>query len=140
MSTSSLQNDTYWLLAQMANKVRHEFSRLADAHGISAAQLHALCLLGPDVPVPMNRISCQLGCDASYVTGIIDRLESHGYLHRKDAPNDRRIKMIVLTAQGAALRATILKDIATQDGTLLQSLTGQECRQLQNLIAKVVAS
>src|ERR1700736_477259 len=43
-----------------------------------------------DRPIPMSDIARLLACDASNVTGIIDRLEARGFVERRGAPGDRR--------------------------------------------------
>ena len=40
----------------------------------------------PERPLPMGRLACALGCDASNVTGIVDRLEQRGLIERR--PSD----------------------------------------------------
>jgi DNA-binding MarR family transcriptional regulator len=48
----------------------------------------------------MTSIAETLACDASNVTGIVDRLESRGLIVRGAAVHDRRIKTITLTPRG----------------------------------------
>lgn len=43
-----------------------------------------LSLLGR--PLPMRALAELLGCDASNVTGIVDRLEARGLVRREAAP------------------------------------------------------
>ncbi len=43
-------------------------------------------------------------CDASNVTGIVDRLEKRGLVERRVDPYDRRVKLLVVTPAGRALR------------------------------------
>jgi len=38
-----------------------------------------LHLIEPDRPIPMGQLAETLACDASNVTGLIDRLESAGW-------------------------------------------------------------
>ena len=51
----------------------------------------------------MGELAEHLYCDASNVTGIVDRLEGRGLVERKPDPNDRRVKRLVLTPQGQTL-------------------------------------
>ena len=48
----------------------------------------------------MSSIAEALACDASNVTGIVDRLESRGLIARATGADDRRVKTITLTAHG----------------------------------------
>ncbi|CAA9239520.1 MAG: hypothetical protein AVDCRST_MAG41-1472 [uncultured Corynebacteriales bacterium] len=40
----------------------------------------------------------------SFVTGLVDRLERHGYAERRPSAADRRVKTIALTPLGARVR------------------------------------
>lgn len=140
MNTSDLQDNVYWSLVQVAIRARHAFAELAEKnYGLTGAQMHALCMIQPEAPSAMNAISCQLGCDASYITGIIDRLAARGYLERKDDPADRRIKMIVLTKSGVELRTRIIKDIFKLESETLKYLSAHERSQLRKMLAKTLS-
>lgn len=54
-------------------------------------------------PMSMGELAESLFCDASNVTGIIDRLEARGLVERQPDPNDRRVKRLVLTSSGRTL-------------------------------------
>jgi MarR family transcriptional regulator, organic hydroperoxide resistance regulator len=92
-----------WRLMQ-AHKPR--FMALAQELGLSPMQLHALRLIEPGVEVPMSSLAGKLFCDASNVTGIVDRLEARGLIERRPAEHDRRVKLLVLTAEGDLVRST----------------------------------
>src|SRR3954463_3323962 len=53
--------------------------------GLSPVQCHVLHLIEPEQPTPMNRLAAALSCDASNVTGLVDRLESRGGVQRQAA-------------------------------------------------------
>jgi DNA-binding MarR family transcriptional regulator len=133
------ENNAYWLLIQLASRARHDFARIGEsAYGLTAAQMQTLCLLPADAAIPMNVLSCQMSCDASNVTGIADRLETQGLLIRKDAPSDRRIKMLCLTPKGKTLRQRILRDLSLVEPEGLSYLNDQERKQLLDLLAKTL--
>ena len=53
-----------------------------------------------------------LACDASNITGIVDRLEARGLVKRRPGSRDRRVKEIVLTRAGTALRTLLVERLA----------------------------
>ena len=71
---------------------------------LTPAQGHALRTLDPERPVAMSTLAEALVCDASNVTGIVDKLESRGLIARQGADHDRRIKMLAVTEKGRELR------------------------------------
>ena len=99
-----------WQLMQ-ANKPR--FMALAQEMGLSPMQLHALRLIEPGEGMPMSSLAGMLFCDASNVTGIVDRLEARGLIERRPSPKDRRVRLLVLTDEGARLRTTAHRQIST---------------------------
>ncbi|PYR54136.1 MAG: MarR family transcriptional regulator [Acidobacteria bacterium] len=78
----------------------------------SPIQCHVLHLIEPGRPLPMSRLADTLSCDASNVTGLVDRLESRGLVRRRPSPRDRRVKVLHLTPTGARLRARLLRQMA----------------------------
>jgi DNA-binding MarR family transcriptional regulator len=53
-----------------------------------------------DGPLPMGSVAEALVCDASNMTGMADRLAERGLAVRTADPNDRRVKLLVITPEG----------------------------------------
>ena len=79
---------------------------------LSPVQCHVLHLIEPGRPLPMSRLAATLSCDASNVTGLVDRLESRDLVRRQPSPGDRRVKVLQLTPTGVRLRAQLLSGMA----------------------------
>jgi DNA-binding MarR family transcriptional regulator len=52
-------------------------------------------------PTRMRDMAETMSCDASYITAVADRLEELGLAERRNAPDDRRARELVLTPHGA---------------------------------------
>ncbi len=97
--------DDFWPgLVAFALSLRGWWIAICDELDLTPMQGHALRALDPDKPVAMSVLADALICDASNVTGIVDKLESRGLIVRQSAENDRRIKMLAVTPAGRALR------------------------------------
>ena len=59
--------------------------------GISMTQLHVLHLLDRHGEMAMSRLADMLDVSMSAATGLVDRIEEHGYVERIRVPSDRRI-------------------------------------------------
>src|SRR6266478_3342593 len=81
---------------------------LAAGLDLSPAQCHVLHLIEPARPIPMGQLAETLACDASNVTGLVDRLESRGLVRRHPSTEDRRVKVFELTPAGSRLRTLLL--------------------------------
>lgn len=94
-------------LLDLSQRMRAHYEETTRAHGLSPAEGQTLYRL--DVPAPMSAMAAALHCDASYVTVITDRLEEEGLVERKEDPNDRRVRQLVLTEKGRATRADLVE-------------------------------
>jgi DNA-binding MarR family transcriptional regulator len=85
-------------LARAAACYYRSFAVVAGGQGLTLIQGKLLSLL--QRPLPMRALAELLGCDASNVTGIVDRLEARGLVRRDADPADRRVKVVALTPEG----------------------------------------
>ena len=92
------------LLHEVFMAHKRNFQALAKERGLSPQQAATLLNLAPGEGTTMNAIAEFLMCDASNVTGIVDKLESRGLIVRQSAENDRRIKMLAVTEKGREMR------------------------------------
>lgn len=84
---------------------------LADLH-LSAAEINALANLGGGGVLSVRQLCERTGTRASTLTGLLDRLESRGYLIRELDPADRRSFRLPLTPDGQAVAARVRAAIA----------------------------
>jgi len=136
-STKSHACEAWQLLVKFFFTRRADLPTLASEFELSPAQCHVLHLIEPDRPIPMGRIAEALACDASNVTGLIDRLESRGLVRRQPSANDRRVKVLELTPAGARLRSTVLERMSTPPDTLGR-LSADEERALVKILKRLL--
>ena len=110
MKNGELTNNPYWQITLLASRIKHDIVSVAEEHSITPSQMQALLLLQPKTQIPMNQLSCMISCDASYITGIVDKLSHLGYIQRQENSLDRRVKTIELTKTGVAFRQKLIKD------------------------------
>src|SRR6266852_6213538 len=130
---------TWQLLMRLffAQRGRLPASALGADFDLSPVQCHVLHLIEPGRPLPMSRLADTLSCDASNVTGLVDRLESRGLVQRQASARDRRVKVLQLTPTGTRLRAQLLRRMA--EGTLpLSKLSIAQQRALVKLLEVLV--
>ncbi|MFH8990514.1 MarR family winged helix-turn-helix transcriptional regulator [Streptomyces sp. NPDC017940] len=98
-----------------------DFTAAAGREHLTASQAKTLTVLRRG-PAAMRVLAETLACDASNMTGIIDRLEKRALVRREPSPGDRRVKNVVITPDGEraidTIRAgmhTTLAGLATLD-------------------------
>ena len=139
MKSNKTQACEAWkLLMKLFFTQRADLPTLAAEFDLSAAQCHVLHLIEPDQPVPMGQIAESLACDASNVTGLVDRLESRGLVRRQASAGDRRIKVLELTEAGARLRSVVMERM-TKPPEILGRLSLEEQRELVRILKRLLA-
>src|ERR1041385_6728055 len=95
--------EAWQLLVKFFFTQRRGLPTVASGVDLSPAQCHVLHLIEPGRPMPMGQLAETLACDASNVTGLVDRLESRGLVRRHPSVEDRRVKVLDLTPSGSRL-------------------------------------
>lgn len=83
----------------------------------------------------MQGVTATLGCDASNVTGLVDKLVAQGFLERSESPHDRRTKIVKLTSKGVQTRSDALQKFAQT--TIFSELTTEEIDTLARILSKL---
>lgn len=125
------------LVLGLVGRMREHFQDRAAEFDLSPPQAHALMHMGTPHVRSMGDLAETMHCDASNVTGIIDRLEERGLVERRPGDRDRRVKTLVMTAAGEALRERLgarLLDPATP----FDRLSEQQRRTLRALLREML--
>jgi Transcriptional regulators len=121
------------LFVRIADRARAEFT-IATAHLDLPVQLTRTILVLVE-GMSMREIAEQVGFDPSYVTALVDQLEERGLATRR-AGKDRRVKLVTLTADGAALREQIAASVSGK-GLFARQLTPDERQQLHTILERL---
>ena len=105
--------------------------------GLSFQQAMALGHLEADEPLPMSALAGALQCDNSNVTGIVDRLEAAGLAERRAAERDRRVKTVVLTPHGEAVRDEVRRRAGTPPPEIAR-LSEADAEQLREILQRAL--
>lgn len=121
-------------VALLARRMLEHFDRRVARLGLTVPQAMLLRELGE--PLAMNRVAERLHCDASNVTGIVDRLETRGLVERRVRDGDRRVKELVLTAGGRRVRTQVMRVAAAMPG--IRGLSAEEQSHLHGLLERAL--
>ena len=139
MKADNHNQGVYWMLMQLIYQAKHSINEISEKYGLTAMQSNTLTMLGDGKALAMSALSNYFMCDASNVTGIVDRLETRGLIERQDHPTDRRIKLIALTSEGTKLRDIIMSETVAAEGERLNPiLTEAERAMLHELLEKIL--
>ena len=115
---------------------QQRFHEACDVTGLAPGVLKTLLKLSADQPVAMRDLADFFRCDPSYVTSLVDGLESAGLADRRSHPTDRRVKMVVLSPNGEEVQVQVRKILGEPPASFAR-LTTVELRRLRALLAKL---
>lgn len=133
----TVSEEAWKLLFALARKKHAVLAPALLELDLTPVQGHALRLLEPDRPLAMSELAEALFCHASNVTGIVDRLESRGLVERRPGLDDRRVKTLALTAEGARVRARVVELMAAPPAEIA-SLTRADQRALRDILRRAL--
>lgn len=129
-----------WRLLQellMNGEMQSRMRTACDAIGGPPSIVKTLFHLAPGEPQAMRDMAEHFGCDASYITELVDGLEEQGLATRQPHPTDRRVRTVVLTDKGAKAREQV-QQVMWAVPEVFSALTAAEQRQLRDLVRKLV--
>ena len=131
--------EAWCLLADLVFSKENQarFGHACGATDLTPPLLKALMSLEPDAAEPMRALAKGWGCDASWVTGIIDGLEERGYVERRVHSTDRRVKVVQMTPAGEAAKARALACLHEPPASI-SALDLEDQVALRDLLRKVV--
>jgi DNA-binding MarR family transcriptional regulator len=128
-------DDVWLLLIEFALSLRGWWSETCGSLDLTPVQGLALRTLDPEAPLAMSALADTLACDASNVTGVVDKLEARGLIARQGDENDRRVKMLVVTEKGRAVRRQLLAKAALAPNEIAAMPEGPRCQLAAGLRA-----
>ncbi|MFI6443672.1 MarR family winged helix-turn-helix transcriptional regulator [Kitasatospora sp. NPDC050543] len=124
------------LMASLVALFHREYEEAAAARSLTGAQAKVLALLRRG-PMPMRHIAQTLSCEPSNITGIVDRLESRGFVTREADRQDRRVKLVAATEAGAAASEE-LRESLNFAREPLAALAEEERATLRDLLRRML--
>lgn len=119
----------------LSGRMRQHFADRVAEFDLTPPQAHLMRELAGG-PRPMGELAGRLHCDASNVTGLADRLERRGLVARRASPGDRRVKVMVLTAEGEQLHEAMFERLMT-DSPLTRGLPPRDQVELLRLLQQL---
>ncbi len=112
-------------------------SRELAAGNVSFAQFFLLGALCRGETLTMTQIAAKMRHTTAAATGLVDRLESLGYVKRCHATDDRRKVLVTITSNGLSLVTHIKDDMIHNLNTTMTHLTAAEQQAWLQVYRKV---
>jgi DNA-binding MarR family transcriptional regulator/CheY-like chemotaxis protein len=127
----------------IVTRIARTVLRITDDHaaklGISQTKLAVLMYLSgePDFCASPSELAKHCGVSRAAMTGLLDGLESDGYVARDSHPSDRRALTIKLTPKGQQFLDWISPQDSYQLSELMEALSEPEREKIQELATKI---
>ncbi|HSD56115.1 MAG TPA: MarR family transcriptional regulator [Candidatus Saccharimonadales bacterium] len=122
-------------LLSLLDVFKRSLRELAEEKGLTHMQIAALYTLQKQPDMLMSRMAELLHCDASNVTGIVDRLVTQGLVSRVECAHDRRAKALRVTEKGQAVIDDIMGSLPAKLGC--ERIAQQEREALHVAVEKI---
>jgi DNA-binding MarR family transcriptional regulator len=113
----------------------HALSSALAGLNLTAAEINALANLAERGAMNVRELSAATGTRATTLTGVLDRLESRGYLTREVDAADRRSFRLPLTDAGRAAASRVRTAVAGLENDALSRLSPAQVDGFRAVIA-----
>jgi MarR family 2-MHQ and catechol resistance regulon transcriptional repressor len=88
-------------------------------------------------PLPVNTIGPKVFLTPGSISVAVDRLVERGLVIRVESPEDRRVRIVSLTAKGKRLITSIFRKHAAEIGKVFADASPKELRTLETILKKI---
>jgi len=108
------------------------------AFGITPIQYAALRAVSDHPGIDQRTLAGRIGLDVSTLGGVVDRLATRGWLKRGPSPDDRRVKLLTITAKGRKLLSQLEPAVARSQERILAPLPKARRAEFAAMLALLV--
>ncbi|WP_454633484.1 MarR family winged helix-turn-helix transcriptional regulator [Bradyrhizobium cenepequi] len=108
------------------------------AFDLTPVQYAALIAIHTHPGIDATRLSAVIAFDRSTLGNVIERLQAKGLIERKPDSEDKRVKLLTLTRQGASLLREIMPLVDRAQARMLQPLKPSDRKTLLALLTQLV--
>jgi DNA-binding MarR family transcriptional regulator len=114
------------------------FMQESTAAGTTPVQFAVLHTLAERPGIDQRTLARAVSFDTSTIGGVIDRLEARGLLIRRLSPEDRRVRLLELTPEGAAVLAELTPSMQRTQERILEPLSAAERKDFMRMMQLVI--
>ncbi|HWH83804.1 MAG TPA: MarR family winged helix-turn-helix transcriptional regulator [Burkholderiaceae bacterium] len=116
------------------------FLQETEAHGVTPVQYATLQAVADTPGIDQRTLARTIGLDTSTIAGVIDRLEARGLLARGASPDDRRVRLLTLSAAGRRALAALVPDMLRAQQRILAPLPKAERAEFMRMLHALVTA
>ncbi len=114
------------------------FLQETSAQGVTPVQFAALQTIASNPGIDQRTLAGMIGFDTSTIAGVIDRLQARGLMLRSPSPDDRRVRRLTLSDQGASVLADMVPAVLQAQVRMLDPLNPRERAEFMRMLQMLV--
>jgi DNA-binding MarR family transcriptional regulator len=128
------------VISDVARLLRTEFDRRVRQMGITRAQWLVLTRLHRRPGASLSELAEMMEVEKATAGRMIDRLVANGWVERRTARDDRRVKRVYLSADAERVHKRIWRVAEDTVDAALADLSQRERKQLMDLLSRIKAT
>lgn len=124
-------------IARLARRLRHHFDVLLDPYGLTGVQFGLLNRLDRADGLVQADLGRRMAIEPATLTGIVQRLEREGWLHRTCDPDNRRLQRVWLTDKAREAMPALRQLQAHYHREVLAGLTDKDVTRLCDILEQI---
>ena len=113
------------------------FEQKITGFGVAPRYFGMLEIIAANPGIPQSRLAEAIFLDRSSLVPILDTLTREGWVERKPAPQDKRVRRVFLTPEGAARLAELEREVAAHEAMVTAGLSASDKARLLTLLQTV---
>ena len=132
-----LEDQIGFRLRKAHQRATDDFNAVMGRFEVTPTQFAALAKLHDAGPLPQSQLGRLTAMDPATIFGVVRRLTARGYVRQSVHPQDARLAIVSLTAEGAAAAAGMVALARRVSDRTLAPLTAREAATLLRLVGKL---
>lgn len=99
---------TCFKINNVMRKIQRYYEATLTPYGLTPVQFYIFSILNETDGIKFKDLAIKANLDGSTLTGILDRMESAGFVVKKDDPSDRRTLRIFLTEKSEKIAPEVM--------------------------------
>ncbi len=133
------ENYICFKLNKVTRKIHRYYESQLAQFNITPVQFYVLSALWDNDKIKFKDLSLILDMDGSTLTGILDRMEKHGFIERRADPEDRRSVLVFLTDKSKKIGKEMILNAQGLDQELRGNISEDEFKLLLKLLDQLGA-
>jgi DNA-binding MarR family transcriptional regulator len=114
------------------------FLEETEEFGITPVQFASMVTIREQPDLDQRALARAIGFDAATIGGVLDRLQRRGLVLRQAAEDDRRVRRLRLTPEGAKLLKKMTPGVLSTQERILAPLAAAERERFLKMLRKLV--